>query len=917
MKRKSLLSALFLILNLFTFSAFALNARTTVTISAGTVTAASYTDKEIILSGNAQLHLTGTSSILNNSIIRLNGVNAWLFIDNIRPAAVISTILPYLFVNTTAAVNKTNVRVAIYKQGAVIMAQASTYQPLTVFTDLNCTGDSAKYRLFTKYSGTSLGTGIDNKIRSFRLKRGYMATLASAGDGTGYSRVFIADNADLIVNTLPFELDQMISFIRVFNWEYTSKKGWCGTGSGCINDAEKVNGTWSYSWSADQNSSAGVEYVPTRPKLSWPSWSEINGKQYVTHVLGLNEPDHPEQHKDDNGGLAVTVNQALAQWPDMLRTGLRVGSPAVTDNSWLYAFMDSCKAKSYRVDFVAYHAYWGGKSPENWYNDLKYIHERTGRPLWITEWNNGANWTSEGWPTANRSLSAANAAKQLADLKGILMVLDTAHFIERYSIYNWVEDCRAMILADTLTPAGKYYKSDSPDFSFRRVNEVIPTYSLSKTTIALSTSGKVASIIISDPNGEFYRRFIMEKKTGNGNWGLFYDSSIATQKYISDTIDLSVSGSTRYRLRTKLPNGSLSAYTNEVGVDVTRGTTVQVGAVGISNIGWNPILLNQPFPAIPTIITGGASNRNSGALLTTRAKLINFSSSFNIQMAPWAYQKITTLALADTVNYLACNSGSYDFGGIKAYAGKASIASAWAMVTFPTPFETIPVVLATQLLSPTTYPTTVRVRNVSKTGFEARIMKETANTSVLTAETVSYLALTPGSGVIENHKVRVGFTTTNAIGSTLSSVQYGDSLGHPLFLSQMQTCNDDTTAVLRTIWIGPKYANVIKQREKSTGQTMMKSETGGFLAIDLDSYIADGLKESTSDVLRIYPNPTTDRLYFGKSFPDGIDVSIYSLMGQLISNVRVFGNQLNVQDLPKGYYLMKSTAFGSVKFIKQ
>jgi len=910
MKRKSLLSALFLVLNLFTFSVFSQNTRTTVTISDGTTTAVSYTDKEILLSGNAQLHLTGTSSILTNSIIRLNGDNAWLFIDNVRPAAVISTILPYIYVNTTAAVNKTNVRVAIYKQGAVIMAQGSTFQPLTVFTDLNCTGDSAKYSLFTKYSGTGLGTGIDNKIRSFRLKRGYMATLASAGDGTGYSRVYIADNADLIVNTLPFELDQMISFIRVFNWEYTSKKGWCGTGAGCINDAEKVDGTWSYSWSADQNSSAGVEYVPIRQNGGWPGWSEISGKQYVTHVLGFNEPDHTEQSN-------LTVVQALAQWPDMMRTGLRIGSPAVTNNSWIYAFMDSCKAKNYRVDFVAYHAYWGGKSPANWYNDLKAIHERTGRPLWITEWNNGANWTTESWPTSDHTLSAANAAKQLADLKGILTVLDTAHFIERYSIYNWVQDCRAMILADTLTPAGKYYKSNSPDFSFKHATEVIPTYTLSKTTIGISTSGKVASIVITDPNGEFYRGFIMERKIGEGDWAPFYDSSIATQKYISDTIDLSVSGSTRYRLRTKLPNGTLSVYTNEVGVDVTRGAAVQVGAVGISNIGWNPVLLNQPFTTVPTIITGGASNRNSGTLLTTRAKLISFSSSFNIQMAPWAYQNITTLALADTVDYLACNAGSYDFGGIKAYAGKASIASTWATVTFPTPFDTIPVVLATQLLSPTTYPTTMRVRNVSKTGFEARIMKETANTSVLTTETVSYLAITPGSGVIENHRARVGFTATNAIGYILSSVQYGDSLGHPLFLGQMQTCNDDTTAVLRTIWIGPKYANVIKQREKSSGQTLMKSETAGFLAIDLDSYVADGLKESNSDVLRIYPNPTTDRLYFGKSFPDGIDVSIYSLMGQLISNVRVFGNQLNVKDLPKGYYLMKSSAFGSVKFIKQ
>jgi len=910
MKRKLILTALFLTLNLLTFSVFSQNARTTVTISQGTTSVASYTDKEILLSGNAELHLTATSAVLSNSIIRLNGENTWLFIDNIRPATVISTILPYLYVNTAAAVNKTNIRVAIYKQGTVIMAQPSTYQPLTVFTDQNCIGDSAKYSLFTKYSGTGLGTNIDNKIRSFRLKRGYMATVASAGDGTGYSRVFIADDADLVVNTLPFELDQLISFIRVFNWEYTSKKGWCGTGSGCINDAEKVDGTWSYSWSADQNSSAGVEYVPIRQNGGWPGWSEISGKQYVTHVLGFNEPDHTEQSN-------LTVVQALAQWPDMMRTGLRIGSPAVTNNSWIYAFMDSCKAKNYRVDFVAYHAYWGGKSPTNWYNDLKAIHERTGRPLWITEWNNGANWTIESWPTSDHSLSAANSAKQLADLKGILTVLDTAHFIERYSIYNWVQDCRAMILADTLTPAGKYYKSNHPDFAFRHVNEVVPTYTLGKTTLSISTSGKVASLVISDPNGEFFRGFIMEKKIGSGDWVPFFDSSIATQKYLSDSVDLSISGSTRYRLRTKLPNGSLSVYTNEVGLDVTRGNEVQVGVAKINNIGWNPVLLNQPFTTVPTIIIGGASNKNNSTLLTTRAKLINFSASFNIQAIPWAYQNVTSITLEETVHYLACNAGSYDFGGLKAYAGKGTIGPVWTTVTFSTPFDTIPVVLASQLLSATTYATTVRVRNVTKTGFEARLMKETANTSVLTAETVSYLAITPGSGVIDKHKARVGFTNTNALGLIVSSVQYGDSLANPLFLGQMQTCNDDTTATLRTVYIGPKYANVIKQREKSTGQTYIKPETGGFLAIDLDSEVLSGITEQKSDNIRFYPNPAINSIYFGKALPEGTEISIFNLFGKLVCSVRIFGDQLNVQDLPSGCYLMRSPAFGSVKFIKQ
>ena len=39
--------------------------------------------------------------------------------------------------------------------------------------------------------------GFNNNIRSFKLKKGYMCTLANNDNGSGYSRVFIADEADL------------------------------------------------------------------------------------------------------------------------------------------------------------------------------------------------------------------------------------------------------------------------------------------------------------------------------------------------------------------------------------------------------------------------------------------------------------------------------------------------------------------------------------------------------------------------------------------------------------------------------------------------------------------------------------------------------------------------------------------------
>lgn len=129
---------------------------------------------------------------------------------------------------------------------------------------------------------------------------------------------------------------------------------------------------------------------------------------------------------------------------------------------------------NYRVDFVALHCYWGGKSPQNWYNDLKYIHERTGRPLWITEWNNGANWTTEWWPDASKAYTDANARKQLNDLKGILQVLDTASFVERYFIYDWVQDCRAMVLNGQLTLAGAYYSANKSQIAYNGNREVVP-----------------------------------------------------------------------------------------------------------------------------------------------------------------------------------------------------------------------------------------------------------------------------------------------------------------------------------------------------------------------------------------------------------------------------------------------------------
>lgn len=884
--------------------------RTAVVVNNEKVTVSDYIDKDVTVSGKSELHITGTGTLLSNTEINLVSMDAWLFFDNLRPQTVVDNLLTNVKVNGQAAANKTNCRVAIYAHGTVVMPYPSTIKPLEVFSGQNFTGESASYDVHTFYKG--LGA-LENKIRSFRLKRGYMATLANNTDGTGYSRVFIADDADIEVPVISSLLDKTVSFIRVMPWEYVTKKGWCGTGSGGGPDAEMVNGTWWYSWSADQNSRTNQEYVPIKQNLGWPGWTEINNKQNVSHLLGFNEPNRPDQSN-------MTVAQALAAWPDYLKSGLRLGSPSPSDpfgsnGAWLYEFLDSCKARNYRVDYVAVHCYWA-KSPQQWYNDLKYVHDRTGLPIWITEWNNGANWTNETWPTSDRSYSDANATKQLNDIKAILNVLDTASFVERYSIYNWVQDARAMILNGSLTKAGQYYKDNKSVMAFNRKKEVIPVYKFKNPTLSVSFGTQSMTVTISDPNGDYYNGNIIEKKIGDGEFVVVNDVSETALKTFNQPIDLVNEPKVRYRARVRYNDGTLSPYTNEVGLDVTKGDDQQYGNLSYGNVSWNSVFFNKPYTAVPAIILGSPTNQNSGILMNPRVRMVSYTSRFNVQLAPWAYQNISSLLREEKVSYFITPFGNFDFGGLKAEANRVQVDGNWTPVTFTTAFETVPVVFVSTLNSSTVHPLAARVRNVTTTGFEVKLQKESAVKTAISKESVAYFAVTQGTGTVNNQKMIVGKTADNVIKTTgYTKIDFGATIEDPVFIAQMQTCNDDTvTAVIRTLSISTTFANVTKQRERSTGNTVAGNETAGWMVLEP---VKTSLQHQPSVArLNFYPNPVKDAIYLTRSISEGESFEIFNMYGVLQKRIYTAGNVIDVSDLAPGTYLIRSEKSGNNKFMK-
>lgn len=427
----------------------------TLTMTDGVATYTSLSNTTVNMTGVSELHLTSAAAPLTGCTINLDSVDSFLFLENVKPSTANSTYLSQIKVNGTPAALNTNVRVVEYAAGAVIIPQSSTFQPLQVFTEENFQGSSAYLNQYTAYNTSSLGT-MASSISSFILKRGYTATFAQNENGTGYSKNYVAQDCDLEIGVLPGKLNDKINFVRVFPWRWVSKKGKAGN-KGVVSGAS-LNASWFYNWDINMSSGQDCEYAAIRQQPYWPGLSQNWQALGVNHLLGFNEPDNPveDAYKKLNEG---SRDAAIAQWPPLLETGLRVGAPAVTDGGkwWLTEFMSKANAADLRIDYVPIH-YYRSYSNNNYpegaanqlYNFLKDIYDAVQRPIWVTEFNNGANWTNDADPTY---------AQNAAVIEAMIRKMDETPWIERYAIYSEVEYTRQTHYDEGgLTPMGVMYR---------------------------------------------------------------------------------------------------------------------------------------------------------------------------------------------------------------------------------------------------------------------------------------------------------------------------------------------------------------------------------------------------------------------------------------------------------------------------
>ena len=189
--------------------------------------------------------------------------------------------------------------------------------------------------------------------------------------------------------------------------------------------------SWYYDWAATPDgvsSPPGVSFVPMiwgASSVTTPTLDEVRTEGHV--LLGFNEPDLSSQSN-------MTVQQALDLWPNLMATGMTLGSPAVaydaaTPGGWLDQFMHGAAARGYRVNFITVHWYGGdfrtGPAVQELRSYLQAIYDRYHLPIWITEFalaNFGS--ATPSFPTQ---------AQQAAFLTAATAMLDGLPYVQRYA----------------------------------------------------------------------------------------------------------------------------------------------------------------------------------------------------------------------------------------------------------------------------------------------------------------------------------------------------------------------------------------------------------------------------------------------------------------------------------------------------
>lgn len=803
MKRLSLI-ALLVAISLAT--AWAKNTKTTV----------EQVTEALSLTDDVDYHISSTTPFADEGKIDIvNTDHAVVIFDALKPSKA-KSFLKYITINGKRATDGTNCQLKLYNRGAILLPYGgTTFRPLTVFDGKDCEGESSN--TFTEgHSGgymKNVPTAWNNRIRSFRLKRGYMVTFALKKGGSGYSRCFIAADADLEV-TLPNVMDQRISSYRIFKW-YDAGKAQLANAAGDGTSLSLLNVQSTYDWGQGNASlQPDIEWVPNHIYEDWPTSSTIGGTTQSPHTKNNNEP---RNSTDDHPQDLATI---LGNWENMMKTGLRLCSPASWDGSdywnatgFLAEFLDSIDARGWRCDIIDLHCYW----PEGNFGNVTNWASKYKRPVWISEWCWGASWNHNGSFSGSATESSfANA------IKTITTTLNNNNAVERYYYWNGENGnypCR-LTRNGKLTQAGEHYASMETPLAYSNYGNYIPkaprAYPAGDFKGTFTPRTSIFKLTWTPRNGDLANTVSLQRRVEGGTWTTIAEwtgAEIEDKSSMTYNDTITEPAAYSYRVQEKMYNNSTvnsDIVTNNLAS--SRGTAdVQYGTITAEPLEESYTYFLHPFAqdSEPIVVGGSVSNKNNSIGLVDNLMSINNIDDgytyFRYRMNRWAADEGSTASSKETSTFIAAKPGHGKIGTLDyeaAYVanadGETSVSFDVTEVRFAQPFKTVPVVMITPITSSATAkPCMWRVWDVTPEGFKMAMMLESNITTGKTARRVGYVAIEKGIASDGAGTLFCVGDTTLTFKTAVQKIEYPMELQDAEMMIQLQTYDYDAAAILR------------------------------------------------------------------------------------------------------------------------
>jgi hypothetical protein len=883
---------------------------------------------EVTLTDDVDYTINSTTPFADGASVNIvNTEHAVLIFSYIKPSLVLSqNLLKNVLINGEAAVNDVNCQVRMYGPGAIVLPYDADFKPLTVYAEPNFEGESYDdYDLGNSggYMQTLTAKNMNNKIRSFKLKRGYMVTFAVGTGGWGYSRCFVADKEDLEVSSLPTHMDARISSYRLFKWWNAQKKGLASNGDKTANAA--LNTSWCYDWGQGNASNLpDQEWVPNHIYEDWPSSATCGS---VTGSCNMKTNNEPGNSSDDH---PQTVDVVLDNWQNLMRTGMRLCSESSHDGSWshLRSFIDSIDARGWRCDMLDLHCYWPSGSfwsLENYYNNYGK------RPIWISEWVWGASWNKNGIFTTDGTFSTSNQQYCYDNTKPILDYIETLDCVERYAYWNSEADASKIYKDGTLSIFGKYYselksaqgykasKQKIPNVVYVKPTGLTATYNRSKNTVALTWI---------DDNGDMIDSLMVERKASSGKWEQIAtvtprDKSAKAGITYTYTDEPNESGAIYYRVSAFPAGVKTSKYVSDeasISISASNGSgDIQFGTLEITTGGTNDKMTTD-FTSlgkdenganiVPAIIMGPSTYNT-----TTNYFPADHVSSIQNNKFTYYYHPIdatSTMSKADASDFLIIKKDNYTVSDGKKVevatildeeGSNVKVKLDTIHVTFNEPFPegSIPVVIPTGFSTVTTGPFIPKVFDVTNTGFSIKMMRSESTKNSPTNQYMNYIALEQGTYRISSDLVvTVGLcskeegadpTSSTCVGSTAGFfVPFTDADGNAIEADMVFAATQSERSGIMSIL---RYKEGTKSSVKGARfyrqldpNTSAGSSTKATKYYDDLGYVL--IVKDTDDTFTGIENIAT-----GTFIPAAVD-GIYNLNGQRVTDTRA-----------KGIYLIK------------